>query len=124
MPEACFPDFVTKSSGIRQQVGNTAMVRDTSGGKPRFDLLIPEGIPYAGQFLTRWALLLERGARLYGERNWEAGEYPEAYDRARESAFRHLMQWMCGETDEDHAAACAFNIAAAEFYRAKTAPGA
>lgn len=112
-------NFTTKDSGKRIKMGKTEMVRDTNEGKARFDLLIPEGIPYGEQFLTRWAQLMARGAEKYGERNWELGEYPEAYWRAKESAMRHMVQWIAGDTDEDHAAAIVFNVAAAEFFLTK-----
>lgn len=111
--------YVTKDSGKCVRVGSSEMVRDANDGKPRFDLLINEGIPYEDQFLTRWAQLMARGAGKYGERNFELGEYPEAYWRAKESASRHFIQWMSGDTGEDHAAACVFNIASAEFYLAR-----
>lgn len=110
---------MTKDSGKRAQMGDTAMVRDTNEDKPRFDLLIPDGIPYEEQFLYRWAMLMARGAEKYGAKNWEQGEYPVAYWRAQESALRHMMQWIAGEPDEDHAAAIAFNVMSAEYYRAK-----
>src|SRR5690606_3583618 len=90
------------------------MVRDTDKGKARFDLLIAEGVPYKHQFLTRCAELMMRGAEKYNDRNWEKANSPEEVTRMKSSAFRHFMQWFCGETDEDHAAAAIFNILAAE----------
>ncbi|MER7420034.1 hypothetical protein ABT346_25195 [Micromonospora peucetia] len=48
----------------------------------------------------------------------------EELDRAKGSALRHLMQWLCGEDDEDHAAAVVFNIMAAEFVRYQMRGGA
>lgn len=109
--------YITKDSGQRIQMGD--MVRDTNDGKPRFDLLLTEGIPYEDQFLHRLAMLYARGAVKYGDRNYEQGEYPEAWWRARESAFRHLVQWLSGEQDEDHAAAAVWNIFSAEYYLTK-----
>lgn len=114
--------YVTKDSGKHAEMDG-GMVRDTNDGKARFDLILPEGIPYAEQFLTRWAQLMARGMVKYGERNWEHGEYPQAYWRARESAFRHMIQWLCDERDEDHAAAVAFNVASAEYYLSKYRAG-
>jgi hypothetical protein len=43
----------------------------------------------------------------------------EEYERFRESAFRHFLQWFNGETDEDHAAAVYFNINGAEYVLAR-----
>ena len=102
-------EYITKDSGKREEYAS-GMVRDVNGDKPRFDLILPEGIPYEEQFLTRIAMLLTRGAVKYGERNWEKASGEEEMNRFRGSALRHLMQWMCGETDEDHAAAVVFNI--------------
>jgi hypothetical protein len=106
--------YTTKDSGKRQQYAN-GMKRDTNEGKPRFNLMVPKEVPYNEQILTRVAELLARGAVKYGDRNWESGWDPEALERAYDSAMRHLMQWMCGETDEDHAAAVVFNIMQVEY---------
>ena len=105
--------FETTDSGERLKY-QSGMVRDISKDKPRFDLLIPEGIPYKEQMLTRFADLMQRGAQKYTARNWEKAEGPEELARFKESALRHLIQWFCGETDEDHAAAVWFNITAYE----------
>lgn len=105
--------FVTKDSGQRQEYGS-GMRRDLQDGKPRFDLLLAEGIPFEEQFLTRFAGLLERGAVKYGENNWQLANSQEELSRFRASAVRHMMQWASGETDEDHMAAVAFNLMAYE----------
>lgn len=113
------PDFfVTKDSGERAEF-SSGMVRDTEKGKPRFALLIPKDVPYEAQFLTRFAALLARGAEKYDPRNWEKAEGEAELERYHSSAFRHLIQWITGETDEDHAAAVAFNLLAAETVKAK-----
>ncbi len=106
-------NWETKDSGVRAEY-NSGMVRDTSEGKARFDLLLPKGVPYAQQMLTRFANLMARGAKKYTERNWEKARGQEELDRYHESAFRHLMQWVAGEDDEDHAAAVMFNLMAGE----------
>lgn len=105
--------FVTKDSGERA-VFDSGMQRDTEDGKARFDLLVAEDVPYEAQLLTRCAELMARGAVKYGDRNWEKANSPEELARMKSSAFRHFMQWFCGETDEDHAAAVFFNIDAYE----------
>ncbi len=110
--------FETKDSGAREQY-DSGMVRDTQDGKPRFDLLILRGIPYREQMLTRDAELLARGAQKYGERNFEKAQGKEELERYHSSALRHLMQWIAGETDEDHAAAVRFNIQAGEMVKYK-----
>ena len=90
------------------------MQRDTEKGKPRFDLMLAEGVPYEEQMITRFAALLGRGAEKYDDRNWEKADSEAEMARMKSSAFRHFMQWMCGETDEDHAAGAIFNILAFE----------
>jgi len=100
---------ITKDSGVRASFV-TGMQRDTSSGKARFDLVVPSGVPYSEQLLTRFAELMARGAVKYNERNWEKAQTVEEMNRFKESAFRHFMQWYCGEEDEDHAVAVLFNI--------------
>ena len=100
---------ITKDSGVRAQF-STGMQRDTNAGKARFDLIVPNDIPYKEQLLTRFAELMQRGAVKYEERNWEKAKTQEEMNRYKDSAFRHFMQWYCGEDDEDHAVAILFNI--------------
>lgn len=96
-------------------------VRDRDTGKPRFDLLMPFYVPYEDQYLTRVARLMTDGASKYGDRNWEQMSDLDALDRFKASAFRHFMQWLAGETDEDHAAAVFFNVQGAEFVAGRLA---
>lgn len=105
--------FITRDSGTRAEFAS-GMVRDTQTGKPRWDLIVPEGVPYEAQLLTRFAALMARGAEKYSARNWEQANSQEELDRMKASAFRHFMQWFCGEQDEDHAAAVLFNLMAYE----------
>jgi hypothetical protein len=105
--------FITKDSGKREEY-DSGMVRDTQEGKPRYDLLVPLGVPYEHQFLTRVASLLARGAEKYSDRNWEKATGSAELDRFKSSAHRHLMQWITDESDEDHAAAVVFNLLAYE----------
>ena len=106
-------EYQTKDSGKRKEYG-TGMVRDTQEGKPDFWLCMPLDVPYKKQMLTRWASLMERGMSKYGWRNWEKSETPEEMERFKASAFRHFIQWITGEDDEDHGAAVFFNINAVE----------
>jgi hypothetical protein len=108
--------FITKDSGQREEFA-TGMVRDITDGKVRFDLVMVEDLPYEDQLLTRWAELLGRGAVKYGDRNWEKAATGDELARFKGSAFRHLMQWLCGDADEDHAAAVLFNLAGAELVK-------
>lgn len=93
------PTFETKDSGKREEYATGAR-RDVRTGKGRYDLL-----PAAA--LRRYAELLERGAEKYGPRNWEKGI---PLGRFLDSALRHLLQLLDGQTDEDHAAAVLFNV--------------
>lgn len=114
-------NFETKDSGKRQEYP-TGMRRDLQEGKPRYDLVvpvIPEGCTTDVVMFKRWADLMARGAEKYGERNWELASTKEEYERFKASAFRHFLQWLYGEQDEDHAAAVMFNIQAAEFVKSK-----
>lgn len=104
--------YETKDSGERM-VKDYGFQRDVEKGKARFDLLLPADVPYEHQFLTRVASLLARGAEKYNDRNWE-GAREEDLARFKSSAFRHFMQWINGEKDEDHAAAVVFNLLAHE----------
>lgn len=94
-------DFVVKDSGKRQGF-ETGAVRDTQDDKPRPDLISP---------FMKWRLgmHLAKGAKKYSERNWEKG-FP--FSRLLASAERHLTEFEMGLTDEDHLAACIFNLMA------------
>ena len=110
-------DYETKDSGERAEF-KTGMVRDLSVDKPRFDLITPEILPYKETLLYRWAMLMTRGAVKYGNRNWEKAKTKEEFNRFKESAFRHFMQWIFEADDgEDHAVAVMFNISGAEYVK-------
>ena len=102
-------NYITKDSWEHKQF-STWMMRDTNEGKPRFDLLILEWIPYEEQPLTLLANLLARGAAKYTERNREKARTIEELNRFKESFLRHAMQAVCWETDEDHKSAAIFNL--------------
>lgn len=108
--------YITKDSGKRQEY-STGMRRDLADGKPDFYLITPKLIPYSEQMLTRWADLMTRGITKYGLRNWELAKTEEEYERFKSSAYRHFIQWMLDEDDEDHAAAIMFNVQCAEYVK-------
>lgn len=114
------PQYITKDSGKREEY-DSGMRRDTQDGKARFDLLLVPGLPFEEQFLTRLGQLLARGADKYGDRNWQKANSPEELERFVSSGLRHMVQWASGEVDEDHAAAVAFNLMAAEYVKWKLA---
>ena len=74
-------------------------VRET-GGKGRCDLL-----PMSA--LLRIAKHMENSLEKYEERNWEIGLPMHTFI---DSAFRHLMKYTDGQTDEDHLTAAATNL--------------
>lgn len=102
-------EFTTKDSGERLKF-KSGMQRDIEENKPRFDLLMALDDSYENCLLTRWAKLLDRGARKYSERNWEKANSVEEFQRFKSSAYRHFMQLIMGETDEDHFSAVLFNL--------------
>lgn len=104
-------NFTIKDSGERIDYPS-GMRRDVDKTKPRYDLIDRE-------FLKRWAEHMRKGAEKYGEENWRKANSEPELKRFMGSAMRHLIQWMNGEEDEDHAAAVAFNIAAAEMVKTK-----
>lgn len=75
-------------------------VRDMHEGKGRFDLLPWEAI-------HELAKHCEEGAKKYGEHNVDKG-IPQ--HSLIDSAFRHMKKYVCGENDEDHLRAAAWNI--------------
>ncbi len=93
-------EYETKDSGAREQFP-TGYQRDTREGKGRMDLL-----PVF--MLERLAKLYERGAVKYGDRNFQKGA---PFSRMLDSAFRHLLKYMQGMRDEDHATAIIWNMA-------------
>jgi hypothetical protein len=104
--------FTTKDSGKRMSF-DSGMVRDTQEGKTLYHLI------FSGPMLERWAGLLTRGAAKYNEDNWMKAEGQAEYRRFKASAARHFVQWMRGDTDEDHAAAVFFNLNGAEYVKGK-----
>lgn len=77
----------------------TGAVRDT-GGKGRMDLL-----PMCA--LIRISKHMEDALTHYPERNWEKGLPMHSM---LDSALRHLVKYMDGQTDEDHLCAAATNL--------------
>ena len=86
-------------SGERTQF-DTGAVRDMHEGKGRFDLL-PMCV------IKRLAKHYENGCLKYGERNWEKGIPAHSF---ADSAFRHLVNYLDGEKNEDHLLAAIWNL--------------
>ncbi|KKK63326.1 hypothetical protein LCGC14_2995400, partial [marine sediment metagenome] len=81
-----------KHSNEKQEF-STGAQRDSQEDKSRPDLI-------SCLFLDRLGTLLGKGAKYYGERNWEKGM---PLSRFLGSAMRHLVQTIDGQEDEDHA---------------------
>lgn len=104
-----------KDSGKRVDY-KSGMRRDVDDGKPRYDLIWKPG-------LKRLAFHYMNGAKKYGEDNWQLANSLEEMRRFKASCFRHLMQWLDDEDDEDHASAIIFNVFAAEMVKEKLKGG-
>ena len=102
--------YMVKDSGERAKF-DSGMQRDTTTDKLRYDLV------FDGPMFARIAAHLTLGAVKYEPRNWMKAASQEEMDRFRQSAVRHFMQWLAGDTDEDHAAAVYFNINGMEYVK-------
>jgi hypothetical protein len=88
-----------KDSGSRSTFP-TGSQRDSREGKGRYDLIPTEA-------LRRVAVHYEKGAKKYGERDWEKGQPIACF---MDSALRHLQNHNAGDRSEDHLAAAAWNV--------------
>lgn len=79
-------------------------VRDDNNNKPRYDLIPPKA-------LERVAIHYATGADKYGPDNWLKGEGMPR-QAFIESAFRHFEAMRQNKRDEDHVAACIWNLMA------------
>lgn len=91
--------YTLKDSGKRKKF-DTGAVRDLREDKGRYDLISPIA-------LRRLAIIYEKGAKKYSDRNWEKG-IPIC--RYLDSAMRHIQQYMEGLRDEDHLSQAAWNL--------------
>lgn len=113
-------EFIVKDSGQRQEF-KSGMVRDI-GDKPRYLRIL------IGPMAQRWAEHLHKGAKKYpdvsiGVPNWTLAAGEAELQRFKESALDHMVKWLNGEIDEDHAAAIFFNVNGAEFVKSKLQKG-
>lgn len=111
--------FTVKDSGSKSQYED-GMQRDSTDGKPRFDLMFPRDTPYEEQLLTRVAMQYERGGEKYGPRNWEKSSSEESLAHHEAALMRHVVKFLTGTEDgEDHAAAIVWNVNAVDLTRRK-----
>ena len=59
------------------------------------------------EVLLELSIHFEEGAEKYGERNWEKGLPVDCYIN---SAIRHYLKWLRGDTDERHDRAVLWNL--------------
>lgn len=85
--------------------------REDKTDKIRYDLIPTE-------MLTRLAGLYTRWAKIYWDRNMENGNL-DYMETCKQSAWRHFIQWIEWQQDEDHAMALVWNIFTYEFLMKK-----
>jgi hypothetical protein len=102
--------FEIKDSGARESF-DSGMVRDTEEGKLDFSLVLD------GPMFKRWAAHLTKGAQKYAPRNWMKAAGEAEFDRFKRSFLRHVVAYLDGDRDEDHAAAILFNVNGMEYVR-------
>lgn len=98
--------YITKDSWTRKE-RESWFRRDTDEGKPRYDLIPFDCLKRLAELYARWAVK-------YWDNNRRLAEEQDAIDRFKQSAFRHFMQRINWENDEDHWCWCVFNIFAYE----------
>lgn len=86
--------------GGKRETFKTGAMREESPDKGRYDLISPI-------MLQRLAVVMEKGAIKYSDRNWEKGMPLHRYI---DSAMRHISQYLEGMRDEDHLAHAIFNL--------------
>lgn len=107
--------YEVKDSGTRTTF-DSGMERD-GGGTNKTDYMLC----FDGPMFVRWAEHLTKGARKYTKRNWMQANSQAEIDHAMESLGHHFIQYIRGDTDEDHAAAVFFNINLIEYVKERTA---
>jgi len=103
--------FDVKDSGQRTEFAG-GMVRDSA---EKTDYLLA----LDGPMFKRWAEHLTKGAKKYSARNWMKANSQAEIDHAMKALGHHFLQYIEGETDEDHAAAIFFNINLIEYVKGR-----
>lgn len=98
-----------KDSGQRKEFSN-GFVRDLDSDKLRRDLIPLQPLERVAKQYTEWMLK-------YWENNWMLARWKVAVERFKQSWWRHFISWQKWEYDENHDAACVFNILAYEYHR-------
>jgi len=92
-----------QDSGNRTKYKSGAL-RDRPKGveNGRYDLITPF-------MLRRLAVIYEKGAEKYDDRNWEKGMLFSVF---LDSCLRHITQFIIGDESEDHVGQAIWNLAA------------
>jgi hypothetical protein len=121
--DAVSPDKADKCGGCddcacRPATGHvtheSGMVRSDDTGKPDYTTI---GL----DFLERLAVHMTANIESKGYNNWLNASTGEDVARAKRSIWRHLIAYMRGETDEDHAMALVYNVMVCEHARSQLA---
>jgi len=59
------------------------------------------------------------GLKKYGRDNWKKLSTPDDIERYKQSMFRHLIQYLEGQDNEDHLAAVVWNAMALLYFEEK-----
>lgn len=102
--------MITKNSGDNITYECWAK-RENKQWKPRYDLIPLDCLKRLAELYARWA-------EVYWDRNWENWDLEYA-EKSKSSAWRHFVQYMDWETDEDHMAAVCWNLFAIEHLKNK-----
>jgi hypothetical protein len=103
--------YKIKDSGERK-VYPSGFNRDTTEGKPRYEL-----IPH--EELRDLALHYAGGAKKYGDSNWKEASTEQELNHFIGSLLRHAHQLANGDDDEDHTSAVCFNAFAIKYLKKK-----
>lgn len=86
-------------------------------------LVIDEVVKHARishcELFREYAELMMRGAIKYTPKNWLKAEGMSELERFKSSFCRHLMQYISGDTSENHKAAIIFNLNGATYVAGK-----
>lgn len=86
-------------------------LREDKSDKLNYTLIPPQMLARVAKTYTDWWKVHWKFNRL----KWDK----QFMTICKESSMRHFMQWMSWETDEDHMAACVFNLFAYETLKDK-----
>lgn len=91
-----------ETSGKGMYVNEHGGNRDSDKGKIDYTLIPIPALKRIGRHYMN-------GADKYGRGNWLKLDTPEDIERYKQSMFRHLIQYLDGEKNEDHLAAVVWN---------------